>query len=58
MIRNIKHYLASEEGLAMLDVISTVVLFALFIAIVIYVWKMPKDKIDTLKNIPFNDKNE
>ncbi|NPA43846.1 MAG: cbb3-type cytochrome c oxidase subunit 3 [Chlorobi bacterium] len=58
MIRNIKHYLASEEGLAMLDVISTVVLFALFIAIVIYVWKMPKEKIDTLKNIPFNDKND
>jgi len=58
MIRNIKHYLASEEGLAMLDVVTTVVLFALFIAIVIYVWKMPKDKIDTLKNIPFNDKNE
>jgi len=58
MLRNVKHYLASEEGLAMLDVISTVLLFALFIAVVIYVWKMPKDKVNTLKNLPFNDKNE
>ncbi len=58
MIRNIKHYLASEDFLATLDTVWTVFLFLLFIGIVIYVWKMPKEKEDQLKNLPFNDKNE
>ncbi len=58
MIRNVKHYLASEEGMAMIDVFVTVLLFVIFIAIVVYVWKMPKDKVDTMKNIPFNDLND
>jgi cbb3-type cytochrome oxidase subunit 3 len=58
MLRNVKHYLASDEGLAMLDMISTVIFFAVFIGVIIYVWKMPKKKIDELKNMPFNDKNE
>ena len=50
MIRNIKHYLASEEFLATIDTIWTVFLFALFIGIVIYVWRMPKEKEDLLKD--------
>ncbi len=58
MIRNIKHYLASEEFLGTIDTVWTVFLFALFIGIVVYVLKMPKEKEDQLKNLPFNDKNE
>ncbi len=58
MLRNIKHYLASEEGIGIFDIVPLVIFFIIFIGIIIFVMKMPSKTIDEIKQYPLNDKNE
>ncbi len=58
MLRNIKVYLASHENIDWYAVISLLIFFTVFIAMLIYVFKIPREKIDEIKNIPLNEKDE
>jgi len=58
MLRNVKYYLSTQEGAEMHDLIVTVIFFIIFMVMLYLVWRMPKQRIDELKNMPFNDQNE
>jgi len=58
MLRNVKHYLATQEGAEMYDLVVTVLFFIIFTVMLVLVMRMPKKRIDELKNMPFNDQNE
>ncbi len=58
MLRNIKIYLASHENIDWYGLISLLIFFTVFIAMLIYVFKIPREKIDEIKNIPLNEKDE
>ncbi len=58
MLRNIKHYLSTQEGAEMHDLVVTVIFFIIFAVMLYLVWRMPKQRVDELKNMPFNDQNE
>ncbi len=58
MLHNVKHYLANHEGIDWYSVTSLVLFFLVFIAMVIFVYKIPKKTIHEIKNYPLNDQNE
>ena len=58
MLRNVKHYLATQEGAEMYDWVVTVLFFIIFTVMLVLVMRMPKKRIDELKNMPFNEQNE
>ncbi len=58
MLRNIKEYLASHEGLNFFDIFPLVLFTILFILILIYVFGLPKEHIDELEKFPLNDQND
>ncbi len=58
MLRNIKHYLSTQEGAEMYDLVVTVIFFIIFAVMLFLVWRMPKHRVDELKNMPFNEQNE
>ncbi len=58
MLRNIKIYLANHENIDWYAVTSLLIFFLVFVAMLIYVFKMPDRKIDEMKQIPFNEKEE
>ncbi len=58
MLRNVKHYLATQEGAEMYDLVVTVLFFIIFTVMLVLVMRMPKKRIDELKNMPFNEQNE
>jgi hypothetical protein len=57
MLRFIKHNLESIEGVGLYPMISLFIFFTLFIGMLIYVFVMPKSKIEELSNLPL-DKND
>lgn len=58
MLRYIKGHLTSIEGIEIFPVISFIIFFSFFIGLSIYVFKMKKSRVDTLKNIPLEDENQ
>ncbi len=58
MLRNVKHYLATQEGAEMYDLVVTVLFFIIFTVMIIVVMRMPKKRIDELKNMPFNEQTD
>jgi len=58
MLRNIKEYLASHEGLNFFDIFPLVLFTILFILVIIYVFGLPKEHIDELEQFPLNDQND
>jgi cbb3-type cytochrome oxidase subunit 3 len=58
MLRNIKEYLTSHEGLNFFDIFPLILFTVLFILVLIYVFGLSKKHVDELKNFPLNDQND
>ncbi len=58
MLRNVKHYLATQEGAEMYDLVVTLLFFLIFAVMIIVVMRMPRKRIDELKNMPFNEQTD
>ena len=55
MLKFIKHHLESMSGVEIYPIISLVLFFAVFISMVLIVWKMPKNNIEELSNLPLDN---
>ncbi|MGK9368186.1 cbb3-type cytochrome c oxidase subunit 3 [Melioribacter sp. Ez-97] len=51
----ISNYLSSIEGVSIYPVISLVLFFTVFVITVIRTWKLDKNFIDRMKNLPLNN---
>lgn len=52
-----KEVLRHTEGLETGGAIGIVIFFSFFVILLIYVWKMKKDYLDEMKNLPLDNKN-
>ena len=52
MLRFIKHNVDSIDGVAIFPIVSLLTFFAIFIVMVVIVWKMKKKHINTMSNLP------
>lgn len=55
MLKFIKHHLESMSGVEIYPIISLVLFFAVFISMILIVWKMPKNNIEELSNLPLDN---
>lgn len=55
MLRYIKHHLDTITGVEIYPIISLLLFFAVFTAMLIIVLRMPKKNIDDLSNLPFDN---
>jgi cytochrome c oxidase cbb3-type subunit 4 len=56
MLRFIKHSLTTIDGVSIFPLISLLIFVLFFIVISVMVWKMNKEEITELENIPFENK--
>jgi len=57
MFKFIKQYAESIQGIDIYPIISLFIFVLFFIAVLWYVKKMDKRKVDEIKNLPLNDDN-
>jgi len=57
MFKFIKQYAESIQGINIYPIISLFIFVLFFIAVLWYVKKMDKRKVDEIKNLPLNDDN-
>lgn len=57
MLKFIKHHMETIAGIEIYPLISFIIFFVFFIGLTIYVFKTDKKTIETLSNIPLNDKD-
>ncbi len=55
MLKFVKHHLESMAGVEIYPIISLVLFFAVFITMLFIVWKMPKENIKELSNLPLDN---
>ncbi len=55
MLKYVKHHLESMAGVEIYPIISLVLFFAVFITMLFIVWKMPKENIKELSNLPLDN---
>ena len=53
-----KYYFESIENVATGPVISLIIFFAFFIALIIWLWRMDKKHVDKMKNLPLDESDE
>lgn len=53
-----RNYLESIQGVDIYPLIGLLLSFGIFILIIIWVWKLEKSKVDSMKNIPFDIDNQ
>ncbi|RLD73801.1 MAG: CcoQ/FixQ family Cbb3-type cytochrome c oxidase assembly chaperone [Bacteroidetes bacterium] len=58
MIRFAKHYFEGINGIEIYPIISLVLFFIIFITMVIIVFKIPKDSIEEISNLPFENDSQ
>ena len=58
MLKYIKGHLESIDGIEIFPIISFVIFFSFFIGLTIYVIRLKKNQVDTMKNIPLEEENE
>jgi cbb3-type cytochrome oxidase subunit 3 len=58
MFKFIKQYAESMDGISIYPVISLLIFFVFFIALLYYVKKMDKSKVDELSRIPLDSGNQ
>lgn len=56
MLRFIKHSLTTIDGVSIFPLISLLIFVLFFIVIAVMVWKMNKEEVSELENIPFENK--
>ncbi len=57
MLKFIKHNLESIENIEIYPIISLLLFFAVFITMIIFVYKLPKKQIDEISQLPLEDNN-
>lgn len=55
MLKFIKHNLDSIDGIGLYPMISLIIFFSIFIGMLIYVFVIPKNTIEELSNLPFDN---
>ena len=55
MLKYIKHHLDTIQGVEIYPIISLVLFFLVFTAMLLIVLKMPKSNIDELSNLPLDN---
>lgn len=55
MLKFVKHHMESILGIEIYPVISFIIFGTFFLAVGIWVWKMSKEQVSDLENIPLND---
>ena len=54
MLRFIKHNLETIDGVGLFPMLSLIIFLSIFIAMLIYVFVIPKRKIEELSNLPLD----
>ena len=57
MLKFVKHHLESMSGVEIYPIISLTLFFAVFITMLLIVWKMPKKNIEELSNMPLDNQS-
>jgi len=57
MLKFIKHNLAGIDGVEIYPIISLLLFFTVFITMIVFVFKLPKRRIDELGQLPLDDSN-
>ena len=57
MLKFIKHHMTTIDGVAWYPILALVLFGAFFLAWTIYSFRMSKETVDELSNIPFDNKN-
>ncbi|WP_298366510.1 CcoQ/FixQ family Cbb3-type cytochrome c oxidase assembly chaperone [uncultured Lutibacter sp.] len=55
MLKFIKHNLEGIDGVEIYPIISLVLFFLVFSAMILFVFKLPKKRIDSLSNLPLDN---
>ena len=55
MLKFIKHNLDTINGVEIYPIISLLIFFTFFVGIFIWVFNMPKNKIDEISNLPLEE---
>lgn len=55
MLKFIKGYMTSIDGIEIYPIISFIIFFVFFIAVIYYIVTAKKNYIDELSNLPFDD---
>ncbi len=55
MLKFIKGYVSSIDGIEIYPIISFIIFFTFFIAVLYYILAAKKNYIDELSNLPFDD---
>ncbi|MGW8122451.1 cytochrome C oxidase Cbb3 [Roseivirga echinicomitans] len=50
-----KHYFEKINNVAVWPIISLAIFFVFFVGLIIYVWRMNKDYIEKMSDIPLTD---
>ena len=54
MMKFIKHHLETITGIEIYPLISLCIFFAFFIGLLVYVWKMNRNYVQAMKNLPLD----
>ena len=57
MLKFIKHNLESIDGVEIYPIISLLIFFTVFIAMLVVVLKLPKNSIDEISHLPLDNDN-
>ncbi len=55
MLRYIKHHLDTISGVEIYPIISLLLFFIVFVTMLIYVYKIPKNSIEEVSNLPLDN---
>ena len=55
MLRYIKHHLDTISDVEIYPIISLLLFFIIFITMLIYVYKIPKNSIEEISNLPLDN---
>lgn len=55
MLKFIKHNLEGIDGVEIYPIIALLIFFSVFIAMFIFVWRLPKKRIDEISQLPLDN---
>lgn len=58
MFKFIKQYTETISGAQVYPIISLLIFFIFFVLLIGYVWKMSKESVETLSNIPLDSREK
>ena len=58
MLRNIKDYLSTHQGLNFFDIFPIVLFTFIFIFVIVYTFGISKKHVDEMSDFPLNDQND